>query len=181
MSSTVTCFFIIKSTKWALTLLDATLSKFWSMFKYIFLVIWEIVASLFLRKLRISISQLDILHPTVFSPSPSKTKPPTLFSLKTPTAYKPPNPASCDLLPVGRMRMQSLAQGCPRSSTDLARRRTGPTRLIPQNKRGKGAPSSVGSRLLPKKFSAAWGVLVGEQTTNTAAEKFLDQANILYL
>ena len=28
------------------------------------------------------------------SPSPPKTKPPTLFSLNTPTAYKPPNPAS---------------------------------------------------------------------------------------
>ena len=96
------------------------------------------------------------------SPSPSKTKPPTLFSLKTPTAYKPPRSRFMIMrsLPVGRM--QSLAQGCPRSSTDLARRRTGPTRLIPQNMRGKGAPSSVGSRLLPKKFSAA--CLVGEQT-----------------
>ena len=93
------------------------------------------------------------------SPSPSKTKPPTLFSLKTPTAYKPPRSRFMILrsLPVGRM--QSLAQGCPRSSTDLARRRTGPTRLIPQNMRGKGAPGSVGSRLLPKKFSAAcWSV-----------------------
>ena len=45
-------------------------------------------------KLRIAVSQLNaqyrdpyILHPTGFFPSPSKTKPPTLFSLKTPTAY----------------------------------------------------------------------------------------------
>ena len=102
------------------------------------------------------------------SPWPPRIKPPTLFSLKTPTAYKPPRSRFMILrsLPVGRM--QSLAQGCPRSSTDLARRRTGPTRLIPQNMRGKGAPSSVGSRLLPtniiigKQFSAA--CLVGEQT-----------------
>ena len=118
-------------------------------------------------KLRISISQLNILHPPVFFF-------PITFKNKTTHFVQPKNSYSLQRtnrqprsrfmilrsLPVGRM--QPLAQGCPRSSTDLARRRTGPTRLIPQNMRGKGAPSSVGSRLLPKKFSAA--CLVGEQT-----------------